>query len=117
MEKETLSIVLGELMMKFIGIAKIMNKCSFASTVCHIDGPMDNSGVRLLKESMVAFHILLGNFLMCNNAGCAKVSDETSFWHYSQVNLKFCKFKQHFMASNTTQINIATQFISFHISD
>lgn len=56
-------------------------------TVCYFDGPMDNSGVRVPKEPMVAFYFLLVIVLMHINTRSEESIDETCNWHYPQVKL------------------------------
>lgn len=51
--------------------------------VCYLDGPMDNSSLRFIKESVVAFHILLAIVLVHINASCKNGFNETISWYYT----------------------------------
>lgn len=53
--------------------------------VCHIDGIMDNTGLRLFEKSMVEIHMFLGNILLHNHIYRSKSNDQTSCRNYTKV--------------------------------
>lgn len=59
-------------------------------TVSHSVGAVDNSGVCLYKEPMVAIHFFLVAFFMRHDTGDAKSHDETSVRNYTKVSVCVC---------------------------
>lgn len=56
--------------------------------VCHSFGPVDNTGVCLYKEPVVAIHIFLVALFIRYDTGGAKSHDETSVWNYTEVSVR-----------------------------